>query len=377
MTHTPSVTLSVTHRHTLPTYTDISHLNTMALSCQAKALIKLTNIEEVFTTFKQLQDDQQRFIIISNGSNIILPPVLDAVVISPALQGQTVLADDKDHILLEVMAGENWHDLVVNTVNQGWYGLENLALIPSWVGGSPVQNIGAYGVQVDELIDSVHAFHIPTLTWHHLSRVDCAFGYRDSMFKHQAGDWLITSVIFRLSKVAHVNTNYGDVLNIAQKLATEDNRSDITPIDTMHAIIHIRKSKLPDPAQLPNCGSFFKNPLIARSQLEPLLQRYPNLVHYPTHASNIDNRLDADDKVKVAAGWLIEQAGLKGKGVAPILTHTKQALVLTNHAPNQANQQDIANAMRYIQRAVFDKFGIHLEPEPVWIEADGSICQTC
>ena len=164
-------------------YVDISAYNTMALACQAKQFIRLTDLSDIEPTFKQLAAHQQAFVVLSNGSNIILPEVLDAFVVSPTLKGKTILSEDSQTITLEVMAGEDWHTLVLDTVHQGWYGLENLALIPSWVGGSPVQNIGAYGVQAEDVIGSVKAFHIPSLTWHHLSKSDCQFSYRDSLFK--------------------------------------------------------------------------------------------------------------------------------------------------------------------------------------------------
>ena len=353
-------------------YVDISHLNTMALACMAKQFIELHQLDDVEPIFKQLTTLNQPFVILSNGSNIILPEILHAAVVSPSLKGKTVLAEDNTSITLEVMAGENWHELVVETVNNGWYGLENLALIPSWVGGSPVQNIGAYGVQVEDVIETVTAFHIPTLSWYHLSKAECKFSYRDSVFKQQAGEWLITSVIFKLSKLANTNTQYGDVASVAQSFAAKAGRDTITPLDTMNAIIDIRQSKLPDTNDLPNCGSFFKNPIIATAHVQHLLKTYPNLVHYPVK--------DADgnptEQVKVAAGWLIDQSGLKGKGIAPILTHIKQALVLTNHAPKVATQTDVANSMQFIQDTVFQKFGIKLEAEPVWIEPDGRLRQT-
>lgn len=353
-------------------YQDMSGFNTMALTCKAERLIHLTKLCDVEPTFQQLAALNQAYVVISNGSNIILPEMLHATVVFPSLKGMTVLGQDATSITVEVMAGENWHNLVVETVNNGWYGLENLALIPSWVGGSPVQNIGAYGVQVEDVIASVKAFHIPTLTWHHLSKAECEFSYRDSVFKRQAGQWLITSVIFTLSKIANTNTQYGDVAKVAQQYALQAGRDRVTPIDTMNAIIEIRQSKLPDTNDLPNCGSFFKNPIIAKSHVDQLLTTYPNLVHYPLK----DATGNATEQVKVAAGWLIDQAGLKGQGIAPILTHTKQALVLTNHAPTVATQTDVANSMQFIQKTVFEKFGIRLEAEPVWIESDGSIRQS-
>lgn len=355
-----------------PIYTDISHLNTMALASRVRELVYVTDIAQIQPLFERLRDEKKPYVIISNGSNILLPPVLDAVVISPTLLGVHKVKEDKDSVLLEVMAGEDWHTLVVNTVTQGWYGLENLALIPSWVGASPIQNIGAYGVQVEDVIESVQAFHIPTLTWHTLSNSDCEFGYRDSVFKRQVGQWLITQVTFKLHKNPHVNVQYGDVASVAHDFAQQAGRDQVTPIDTMQAIIQIRQRKLPATDELPNCGSFFKNPIVPQTIAAQLLVKYPNLIHYPVKSQ--DGTLT--DQVKLAAGWLIDQAGLKGKGVAPILTHIHQALVLTNHAPNVATQAEVERAMQLIQSTVMQKFGVMLEPEPVWIEADGRIRQT-
>lgn len=341
---------------------DLTHLNTMALQSHATRHIQLTGMDEVLPLFADLRQSQTPFVILSGGSNSIFPPRLNASVISPAFKGKKVIAETADNVTLEVMAGENWHDFVVSSTQNGWFGVENLALIPGWVGSCPVQNIGAYGVQVEDVIDSVTAFHIPTLTWQTLSNQDCKFGYRDSIFKQQAGDWLIGKVTFRLSKTPHPKMNYGDVASVAQDFANKAENTTPTPVDVMNAIIQIRSSKLPDPNVLPNCGSFFKNPIVAKSLVDKLLVKFPNLVHYPSPDSEF---------MKVAGGWLIEQAGLKGKGVFPILTHEKQALVLTNHTPTQATQADIKKAIEFIQNGVLAKFGIPLEPEPVWIEENG------
>lgn len=378
MTLTVDASASISTGMNIPdNYVDISQLSTMALASHARELIQLHHVDEIQPLFARLQQQQQRFVIISNGSNTLLPELLDVTVITPTLHGQTILEEDDQTVRLEVMAGEQWHDLVVSTVTQGWYGLENLALIPSWVGASPVQNIGAYGVQVEDVIESVTAFHIPTLTFKTLSNADCEFAYRDSRFKREVGQWLITSVTFRLHKNPNVNVQYGDVAKVAaqyanQRLGTSLDNPVITPIDTMHAIIQIRQSKIPDTHELPNCGSFFQNPIVDAADAQTLLQRFPTLVHYPVK----NQQGQATGKVKLAAGWLIDQAGLKGKGIAPILTHIHQALVLTNHAPQVATQADIERTMTLIQQTVYQQFGVMLEPEPVWIESDGRIRQT-
>lgn len=352
---------------------DISALNTMSLTCHARDLVCLRGIDDVLPLFQRLNHSNQPFVILSNGSNIILPKQLDATVISPTLMGKQVIFEDDNFVYLEVMAGEIWHDFVVETVQKGWYGLENLALIPSWVGASPVQNIGAYGVQVEDLIESVCAFHIPTLTFKTLSKKECQFGYRDSIFKKQIGNWLILSVTFKLHKKAVVNTKYGDVAQVASEIAKHSGNNTVSPYDVMQAIIQIRQSKIPDTKSLANCGSFFKNPIVKKTLADKIKLTFPDLIEYPIKTQNMPT--DDEVYVKLPAGWLIDKAGLKGKGFFPILTHVHQALILTNHTPLQATQSHIESTMQLIQDTVEQVFAVRLEPEPVWIENDGSIRQ--
>lgn len=238
-----------------------------------------------------------------------------------------------------------------------------MALIPGLAGAAPVQNIGAYGVQLEDALVSVRVYEWQTARFETLTKDQCQFAYRHSIFKDDPDRYLITAITLKLHKDSTKTMgNYGDLHNHATDLATQDGRSSITPMDVYHAVIDIRNSKLPDPKQLPNCGSFFQNPIISVDQYQSLLEQYPTMPHYPM----------ADGMVKVPAGWLIEQAGLKGGGIAPILTHTKQALVLTNHAPLIATQNDIAATAKHIIDAVAAKFGIRLMREPVWIDRDGS-----
>lgn len=341
---------------------DLIEYNTMHLACQADRLITLTQESDIEPAVAELDKLGAPVFVLSGGSNVILPEALHASVLHPAYKGIEVLAEDANSITLEVMGGENWHELVVYTVNQGWYGLENLALIPGLVGASPVQNIGAYGVQLEDYMTHVKAFHLPTQTWHNFDKAECQFSYRDSIFKQQAGQWLITRVGFKLHKDAlKVNANYGDVSSLALAKTQAEKRSAISAKDVMQAIIEIRQSKLPDPKQLPNCGSFFKNPIIDNGQFTTLSAKYPNIVGYPV----------GNEHTKVAAGWLIDNAGLKGKGIAPILTHKKQALVLVNHSTadssTPASQHDILATQQLIQQTIQDQFGVALEREPVWV----------
>ncbi|WP_300407803.1 UDP-N-acetylmuramate dehydrogenase, partial [uncultured Psychrobacter sp.] len=302
-THSPADALL---RHAV----DLSHHNTMALACSADTVITLHDEAQIDALMvdKTAAIKERPLLILSGGSNVLLPTKLDAVVLQPMMRGINVVAQTDSYIDIEVMAGENWHDLVTYTVHQGWYGLENLALIPGLTGAAPVQNIGAYGVQLEDHLLYVRAYHLPTQTWQQLSAAQCQFGYRDSLFKRSPNTWLISRVSLRLhTDPARVAVNYGDVKLVAQRYAEEHNRSQPAPSDVMQAIIHIRQQKIPDPKQLPNCGSFFQNPIIDQDQFDDLQSRYPDIVGYPM----------PEQKVKVAAGWLIEHTGLKGGGIAP------------------------------------------------------------
>ena len=349
---------------------DLSHANTMALACVADKAVALYNeaqLDTFMADYNKQDDNRLPLLVLSGGSNVLLPSELNAIVLRPIMRGIKIINDTVDYVDIEVMAGENWHDLVTYTVSQGWYGLENLALIPGLTGAAPIQNIGAYGVQLEDSLLSVRAYHIPTQTWHELSRQDCEFGYRDSLFKRQPNTWLISRVSFRLHMDENqISANYGDVQAVALSFAQQDKRLSPTPSDVMQAIVHIRKQKIPNPKILANCGSFFQNPIITGEQFTTLQASYPDIVGYSM----------PEQKVKVAAGWLIEHAGLKGGGIAPIVTHQQQALVLTNHQPYQATQADVAKAQDFIIRQVYDKFAITLTREPIWLNTNGSIGQS-
>lgn len=350
---------------------DLLTLNTMRLACIAEQFITLSDETDVDLVIGQLIDLGKPTFILSGGSNVLLPPKLDVSVIKPTMKGINVLLETPEYVDIEVMAGEIWHELVVSTVNRGWFGLENLALIPGLTGAAPVQNIGAYGVQLEDCLTHVRAYHLPTQSWHEFDTNACVFGYRDSKFKREAGQWFITRVGFRLHKDSHkVKVDYGDVATLASTYANDRSTSptkgssvvNMTPADVMQAIIHIRQSKLPDPSQLPNCGSFFKNPVIPTQQFLALKEVYTGIVGH-----TVD-----DTHTKVAAGWLIDHAGLKGQGINPILTHAKQALVLVNHAKSSVNkpatQHDVFVTQKVIQQVIKDKYNIILEREPVWVD---------
>lgn len=297
--------------------------------------------------------------VLSGGSNVLLPPMLRACVIRPDLRGISAVKETDTHVWVAASAGEYWHEFVMHCLENGWYGLENLALIPGLVGAAPVQNIGAYGVEIKDHFTELTAINLVTGERRAFAKDACQFAYRDSFFKQNPNQWLITQVVFKLHKSPNLVLGYGDVARKAAEIAG----GQPTPKAVAEAIIGIRQSKLPNPKTTPNCGSFFKNPVVNTDIANRLLQSHPNMPHYP----------QAGNMVKLAAGWLIDQAGLKGYTQGSIGTHKDQALVLVNHAKGVATQDDIANFAKLVQAKVNDIFGVALEREPVWVRADGSL----
>lgn len=342
---------------------DLSKNNTMALSCIAKHAMILDDADTLADDISHAIDfakaNMLGMFVLSFGSNVILPSTLNTLVLLPRLLGIDVLSEDDDSVTLQVACGEHWHEFIQTCLSRGWYGLENLALIPGLVGACPVQNIGAYGVQVSDFITKVIAFDLGTGQRHEFDNTACDFDYRHSFFKDNPNRYLISHVVFTLHKDTNkVLTNYGDLAQVASDFAHQNARLTPHPTDVFHAVVQIRQSKLPDPTILANCGSFFQNPIIPMSDFVRLKENFTKLPSYP-----ID-----DNFIKIPAGWLIDQAGLKGKGIFPILTHEKQALVLTNHAPYTATQADILTAQNFIIKTVQDKFGVTLVREPVWVD---------
>lgn len=334
-------------------YHTLSNANTMALVCRATRVSTIKNTDDI-----DKLDDDLPFFVLSMGSNVLLPPVLDAHVIRPAIMGVDIIEQNAHDITLKVGCGELWHHLVVSCTQNGWYGLENLALIPSLAGAAPIQNIGAYGVEIKDYLLGVDAIDLTNKKARYIDCADCDFGYRHSRFKTQKNH-LITAIYLKLHKdVDKVCTSYGDLHAHTHAIAQGEK---VTPMHVLQAVIGIRQDKLPDPNVLANCGSFFKNPIISQDQFNALANHHPTLPHYKQGS-----------QVKIPAGWLIEQAGLKGKGIPPITTHHKQALVLVNQAPKKARQQDVLATQQLICEQVFAKFGVVLAREPVWVQADGS-----
>jgi UDP-N-acetylmuramate dehydrogenase len=293
--------------------------------------------------------------IIGSGSNLVLTRDFDGLILHMAIRGKRLLKEDADAFYIEAGAGENWHDFVQWTLAQGWPGLENLSLIPGTVGAAPIQNIGAYGLEVGECFHSLTAWDFAKRAFFAVDRSACRFAYRDSIFKqegrHLDGRMAITSVVFRLPKAWQPNIRYAD---LAQELAAHAIAAP-SARDIAAAVISVRQRKLPDPAEIPNAGSFFHNPQVDRAKAEALAADYPTLPHYP----------QPDGRVKLAAGWLIEQAGWKGKNLGPVGMYEKQALVLVNRGG--ATGDDVKRTMAAVQAAVREKFAVDLTPEPVFL----------
>ncbi|CAH0212395.1 UDP-N-acetylmuramate dehydrogenase [Pseudomonas mediterranea] len=287
-------------------------------------------------------------LVIGGGSNLLLTGDIDALVLRMASRGIRLLSDEGERVVIEAEAGEPWHPFVQHTLAQGWAGLENLSLIPGTVGAAPMQNIGAYGVEIKDVFAGLTALDRHTGELRDFTLEECRFAYRDSLFKQQPGRWLILRVRFALSRAAHLHLEYGPV---RQRL-TEQGIDQATPLDVSRAICSIRSEKLPDPAVLGNAGSFFKNPLVPAAHVAQLKLQYPDLVAYP----------QPEDQMKIAAGWLIERAGWKGFREGDAGVHKLQALVLVNYG--EATGLQLLDLAQRIQKDVAERFQVDLEMEP-------------
>jgi len=321
--------------------------NTFGIEAKAKQFVAVHTIAELKAVLEQHQYDKK--FILGGGSNMLLTQDIDALVIHVDLKGKRIVKEDDDFVWVESNAGEEWHEFVLWTIDQNFGGLENMSLIPGNVGTTPVQNIGAYGTEIKDTFVSCEALHINTQTMKTFTKDACHFGYRESVFKQEAKDqYVITSVVFKLTKRNHkINTSYGDITGELVK----NNIKNPTLKDVSNAVIAIRQSKLPDPKELGNSGSFFKNPILTKAAFEKVHALHPKLPHY----------VISDTEVKVPAGWLIEQAGFKGKRFGDAGVHKNQALVLVNYG--HATGQEILDLSRYVQKTVFDKYGIAIEAE--------------
>ena len=332
---------------------NLQGLNTLGLTCQASRVAELVDLNQL-PAVSQIAQQGERWLVLGGASNVVLPAQLEQPVLRVALKGIRLIADHEDALIVEAGAGENWHEFVLHCLNQGWPGLENLALIPGTVGAAPVQNIGAYGVELDTRIESVCAWHIGEGRFVTLTGQACGFAYRDSLFKRSAlGTWVIVSVRFRLPKPWIATTHYPDLAKHAL-LATPSPEA-VTAFSVFEAVCQIRQAKLPDPKVLGNAGSFFKNPVVSAERFEALRRAFPAIVAYP----------QSDGQVKLAAAWLIDQAGWKGKRRGPAGVHERQALVLINEG--NATAGDILDLAAEVIASVQHRYGVQLEIEPIVI----------
>ncbi len=319
--------------------------NTLGVHAYAQFMAQVNSVEQFKEVAAFAKESDLKIKVLGGGSNVVLPEVVSGLVLQYTGCQCEVVSDHDDHVVIRVEAGFNWHELVMHSLQQGWYGLQNLAYIPGLVGAAPVQNIGAYGVEVKDYICSVRGVLLDTFEEFQLSNDACQFEYRESIFKHALdGKILITSVDFILSKTPDVNVSYAPLDQMAKE------QGEPTPLALAGWVIDVRKSKLPQPDELPNAGSFFKNPVIGMDVFVQLKNKYPNIPHYEQASG-----------VKVPAGWLIDQLGFKGKIFGPVSVHKQQALVLINHG---GSGEDVLAAAKEIKQAVKDRYAIDLEQEP-------------
>lgn len=321
--------------------------NTFGIGAKAKQFVAVHSVEELETVLRQFQGKEK--FILGGGSNMLLTKDIDALVIHIDLKGKKILKEDNDFVWVEACAGENWHKFVLYTIANNFGGLENMSLIPGNVGTTPVQNIGAYGTEIKDTFISCDAMNIQTQQIRTFTKEECEFGYRESVFKNaEKGKYIITSVVFKLTRRNHkINTSYGD---ITAELA-KNNVGIPTLKDVSNAVIAIRQSKLPDPAILGNSGSFFKNPIIPKAEFDKIHPKFPDMKFFTV----------SETEVKVPAGWLIEQAGFKGKRFGEAGIHKNQALVLVNYG--NATGAEILAVSKDVQDTVYRMFGIYIEAE--------------
>ncbi|MBP9792911.1 MAG: UDP-N-acetylmuramate dehydrogenase [Flavobacterium sp.] len=321
--------------------------NTFGIDAKAKQFVAVHSTDELQEVL-QKNATEKKFIL-GGGSNMLLTQDIDALVIHVDLKGKQVIKEDDNFVWVESQAGENWHEFVLWNIENNFGGLENMSLIPGNVGTTPVQNIGAYGAEIKDTFVSCNAMKIDSQEIKTFTKDECKFGYRESIFKQEVKDqYIITSVQFKLTKKNHkINTGYGDI----QKELEQNHITNPTIKDVSNAVIAIRQSKLPDPKELGNSGSFFKNPIVSRELFNKAKAQHPDIKHYDV----------SETEVKVPAGWMIEQAGLKGYRDGDAGVHARQALVLVNYG--NATGNDILNLSKLVQKTVLEKFGIAIEAE--------------
>lgn len=322
--------------------------NTFGIDATARYFTCFSSVAEARELLGNEEIRISNKLFLGGGSNILLTQDFDGYVLQNKIEGIEKVNETDEHIFVKAGAGVVWHQFVIYCIENNYAGVENLSLIPGTVGAAPMQNIGAYGVEIKDVFYELEALHIESLEIHRFGLEACKFGYRESIFKHEAkGQYVILNVTFRLNKAPNFHVEYGAI----KDTLTENGITDLTIKAISDAVIQIRQSKLPNPAEIGNAGSFFKNPEISKTQFDELKAHFPTIPSYPINETT----------VKVPAGWLIEQAGWKGKRIGNIGVHTKQALVLVNYGGGNGN--DIKQLAMDIQASVFEKFKIKINPE--------------
>ena len=327
---------------------DLTAFNTLAMPAKAQFFAELTDLSDLPELLDFIAQNGMPTLWLGGGSNLVLADKVPGCVVHIATKGIELLSESQESVLIKVAAGESWHGLVRQCLDNKWFGLENLALIPGSVGASPVQNIGAYGVEVADRIDRVEVFDTLSSTFRVMQKSECQFAYRDSLFKRNPGRFIITSVLFELSKHFEAKCSYAAL----QDWLDVQGVKEPTAQAIFDAVVAVRQSKLPNPDLLPNAGSFFKNPVVSIDCFERLRQTYPGIPHYQDVSG-----------VKLAAGWLIDQSGWKGVYRDRVGVHKDQALVLVNHSGG--TRIDIERLAGEIKQSVLDRFSVQIEQEPI------------
>ena len=329
----------------IQTNKNLKEYNTFGISVKAEMFAVFSSIEELKQILSFRND--KKLLVLGGGSNLLLTKDFDGLVIKNEIKRFEVIEETSSEVIVESGAGENWHEFVLNCIDKGFGGIENLSLIPGSVGASPMQNIGAYGVEIKDVFESLSAYHIASGEIHYFDKTKCEFGYRESIFKNKVkGEYIILTVTFRLTKNPTINSSYGAINEQLKVMGIENP----TIQELSAAVIAIRQSKLPDPKIIGNAGSFFKNPTVEITLLEQIQKNYPDIPNYPA----LNGR-------KLAAGWLIEKAGWKGRTFDNYGVHKLQALVLVNYG--NCTGQEIFDLSSQIIQDVFEKFGVLLERE--------------
>jgi len=327
--------------------TSLKPYNTFRIEVKAKRFGIVNSIDDLLSCLPLMQAEE-KLLILGSGSNILFTKDFDGLILLNKIAGKEVVRENEDEIILKVSSGENWSGLVDYTVESGWGGIENLSLIPGTVGAAPVQNIGAYGVELNEVLAAVEAIDISTGKTHQFANIDCEFSYRSSIFKTELkGRFIILNILLRLSKKPVLNLGYAP---LKSAFAGKDEH-EISIKEVSEVVKSIRRSKLPDPDEIGNAGSFFKNPVVPFFKIEELIVRFPEMPFY---------KVD-DENYKIAAGWLIEKSRWKGKRVGDAGVHEKQALVLVNYG--NASGDEIFQLSQQIKENVKEKFDVEIVPE--------------